>query len=147
MKTQKMPEMPTREVAAMRTVLMATRPLELASTRASEEPAQMAAALAKIAEVAAKYAENEARFFVRMVLASLNAGAFDMAKRHADTYARRIAFVGAPSADVQQLLRGDIALIRRHMPAERRLLLDALFEDLHRRHPKIWIAQGPHSTR
>lgn len=141
MKTQRMPEMPFREAAAMRTVLMATRPLELTPTRASEEPAQMAAALARIAEVAARYAENEARFCVRMVLAALGAGSFDMAKRHVETYVRRVGFVGAPPANVQYVLRADLALVRSHMPPDRQRVLDHLLAEVRRSHANVWIAQ------
>jgi hypothetical protein len=140
-KTAPMPEIPTRERVAMRTQLMATQRMELAATRVSELPAEMAAALAKIADAAARFAANEARACVYRFVVALNAGALEPAKRSLEGYVSRVGFIGAPSADVQATLRADLALTYSRMSPERKRQLDELFADVRRRYPKAWITQ------
>ena len=130
MKTLRLPEMPVRETAAMRTVLMARRPVL---------PMETAAALAKVAEAASRFAANEARVCVRMLLLALDVGALESAKRYVEAYVQRIRFIGEPAADVQKALRADITVAYVRMPPERRRQFDELVSDVRRRHPKAWI--------
>lgn len=141
MRTQIIPRIPTRERIAMRTQLMATRRMDLTETRSSEIPLEMAAALARVAEAAARFATNEARACVRMLLLALDVGAFDSAKRYLDGYLARVGFIGPPPADVQETLRNDMAFAYRGMPPEQRQKLDQLLGEALRTHPKAWIGQ------
>jgi hypothetical protein len=140
-RTQPMPQIPTRERMAMRTQLMATQRMELMTTRASELPGQMAAALARVAEAAARFATNEARACVRTLLVALDVGALEQAKRYVEGYVERVGFIGEPTADVQAALRGELAVAYRRMPPDQRRHFDVLFAELHRSHPKAWITQ------
>jgi hypothetical protein len=141
MPTQRMPEIPTRERAAMRTQLMATQRMELTATRASELPMQMAAALARVAEAAERFATNEARACVRTLIVALNVGALEQGKRYVEGYLQRVGFIGEPTAEVQAALRADLALVYRRMSLAQRRQFDALFAELRRSHPKAWLSQ------
>ena len=124
----------------MKTLLMTTQRMELASTRRSELPSEMAVALGRVAEAAARFAANEARVCVRTVLVALDVGAFDHAGRCLEAYVQRVKFVGEPAADVQKALRVDIALAYGRMPPEAQCRLDDLLSNVRRSHPKAWIS-------
>jgi hypothetical protein len=141
MRTQIMPRIPTRERLAMRTQLMATQRMDLKDTRPSEVPVEMAAALGRVAEAAARFATNEARACVRMLLVAIDVGAFDSARRYLEGYLQRVGFIGPPSSDVQETLRAEMAFAYRCMPPDQRRQLDDLLESARRSHPKAWIAE------